>query len=245
MATTSPPPRASATAAERAAIRVTELSHRYGALEVLRDVSLRVEAGERVALLGPSGCGKSTLLGLVAGLERPSQGSVQAPPAALMPQKDLLLPWRSALDNAAIALENAGEPRRRARAAARELFDRFGLDAFAGARTWELSGGMRQRVAFVRTLLAGTPVLLLDEPFGALDAITRAVLQDWLGEALRDEPRTTLLVTHDVEEALVVCDRVVALSPRPGTVVLEAAGRWARSSPDLPAARERILAALR
>jgi NitT/TauT family transport system ATP-binding protein len=245
MATTSPPVRVPGTAADRSAIRVSHVSHRYAELEVLRDVSLNVEAGERVGLVGPSGCGKSTLLGLVAGLEPPTEGAVQAPPAALMPQKDLLLPWRTALDNAGIALENAGEPRRRARTAARALFARFDLEAFAGARTWELSGGMRQRVAFVRTLLAGTPVLLLDEPFGALDAITRGELQDWLCDALRDEPRTTLLVTHDVEEALVVCDRVLALSARPGSVVLEAPGRLARSSPDLPAARERILQALR
>jgi NitT/TauT family transport system ATP-binding protein len=245
MATTSPPLPASPTAAAPARIRVSDVSHRYGELEVLRGVSLAVEAGERVALVGPSGCGKSTLLGLIAGLERPAAGTVEAPPAALMPQKDLLLPWRTALDNAGIALENAGTPRRRARERARAMFARFGLERFAGARTWELSGGMRQRVAFVRTLLADTPVLLLDEPFGALDAITRGELQDWLCEALREEPRTTLLVTHDVEEALVVCDRVLVLSARPGTVVLDAAGGYPRDSSELPAARARVLGALR
>ena len=139
-----------------------------------------------------------------------------------MPQRDLLLPWRSALDNAGIALENAGRPRADARAAAMPLFDRFGLAGFAGSPPGSLSGGMRQRVAFLRTLLAGKPVLLLDEPFASLDAITREDLQDWLAEALAAEPRTVLLVTHDVDEALKLADRVVVLSGRPARVVLVA-----------------------
>jgi NitT/TauT family transport system ATP-binding protein len=227
------------------AVRMERVGHRYGALETLRDVTLQVDPGEAVGIVGQSGCGKSTLLSLIAGLEAPGTGSVVAQPAALMPQKDLLMPWRSALDNACIALQNRGLQRAEARDRAWALFDALGLARFARAHTWELSGGIRQRVAFVRTLLAETPILLLDEPFGALDQITRAELQDWLCEALAAEPRTLVLVTHDVEEALVVCDRVLALSPRPGTVVREEPGRLPRSSAQLAESRARLLEALR
>ena len=129
-----------------------------------------------------------------------------------MPQRDCLLPWRTALDNACLALENQGVPRREARRRAAPLFERFQLDGAESLRPAQLSGGMRQRVAFLRTLLAGKDVLLLDEPFGALDAITRAELQEWLNALLAAEPRTVLLVTHDVEEALLVCDRVIVLA---------------------------------
>jgi ABC-type nitrate/sulfonate/bicarbonate transport system ATPase subunit len=130
----------------------------------------------------------------------------------LMPQRDCLLPWRTALDNAGIALENAGVPRREARLRAAPLFAQFGLAGSEHLRPAKLSGGMRQRVAFLRTLLADKPVLLLDEPFGALDAITRAELQQWLADALDATPRTVILVTHDVEEALLLCERVLVLA---------------------------------
>jgi NitT/TauT family transport system ATP-binding protein len=191
----------------------------FGDVVALDGLTLDVAPGETVAVVGPSGCGKSTLLELVCGLQQPDSGTVSAAPAALMPQRDALLPWLSALDNAGLALRVAGRSREDARAAARPYFGAFGLDGFEAARPAELSGGMRQRVAFVRTLLAGTPVLCLDEPFGALDALTRVQLQGWLAEALRSEPRTVLLVTHDVEEAVVLADRVVLLSARPGRVV--------------------------
>jgi NitT/TauT family transport system ATP-binding protein len=138
-----------------------------------------------------------------------------------MPQHDLLVPWRDAVGNAALALECAGARRGEARRRARPLFERFGLAEFERARPAELSGGMRQRVAFLRTLLADRPVLLLDEPFGALDSITRGAMQDWLMDALVREPRTVLLVTHDVDEALLLADRVAVLSPRPGRVRAE------------------------
>jgi ABC-type nitrate/sulfonate/bicarbonate transport system ATPase subunit len=162
------------------------------------------------------------------------------------------MPWRDALGNACVAIENGGCGRRRARAEARPLFSRLGLEGFEQKRTWELSGGMRQRVAFARTLLAGKDVLLLDEPFGALDAITRAELQEWLRAALRAEPRTTVLVTHDIEEALLVCDRVAVMSARPGRIVLELDAGYgdreraaAIASPPFLEARSRALAALR
>jgi NitT/TauT family transport system ATP-binding protein len=152
-----------------------------------------------------------------------------------MPQRDLLLPWLRAIDNAALALRNRGAGREAARRAAHPLFQKFGLEGFELARPSELSGGMRQRVAFLRTLLADKPVLLLDEPFGALDTITRGDMQEWLAEALAVEPRTVLLVTHDVEEALYLCDRVAVLSPRPARIVSEIEVPSPRTAPRLEA----------
>jgi ABC-type nitrate/sulfonate/bicarbonate transport system ATPase subunit len=205
-----------------------------GAGVILEGVSLAYAAanGTRVqalggvslhAVVGPSGCGKTTLLELVCGLRAPDAGMVACAPAVLMPQRDLLLPWLSALDNAALALRIAGLSRAQARKRASLLFVELGLHGFERARPHELSGGMRQRVAFLRTLLAGKPVLCLDEPFGALDAITRAEMQDWLAATLARETRTAVLVTHDVEEAVLLADRVLVLSPRPGRAVAELA----------------------
>ncbi|MDO8209388.1 ABC transporter ATP-binding protein [Conexibacter sp. CPCC 206217] len=193
---------------------------RDGAVEALRGMELRARPGELVAVVGASGCGKSTLLELICGLQPPDSGSVRSDPAVLMPQRDLLLPWASALDNAALALRARGLGRDEARAQAQPLFTRFGLAGFERARPAALSGGMRQRVAFVRTLLAGKPVLALDEPFAALDALTRQELHGWLIATLAAEPRTVVLVTHDVEEAVLLADRVVVMSPRPGRAVL-------------------------
>jgi ABC-type nitrate/sulfonate/bicarbonate transport system ATPase subunit len=198
--------------------------------------------------VGPSGCGKTTLLELVCGLQRPDEGRIDAAPAVLMPQRDLLLPWLSALDNAALALRANGASRRDARAAAAPWLERAGLIDFAHARPHELSGGMRQRVSFVRSLLAGKPVLALDEPFASLDAITRAEMQAWLSDTLQDERRTVLLVTHDVEEAVVLGDRVLVLSRRPGTVLADLAVPLprprARTDAALVALRAEILLAL-
>jgi len=210
---------------------------------------MSMATGEFVAVMGPSGCGKSTLLELVCGLLEPDAGSVEAAGAVLMPQRDLLLPWLGALDNAALALRLAGASRAAARDRARPLFAALGLEGFENARPHALSGGMRQRVAFLRTLLAGKPVLCLDEPFGALDAITRADMQAWLADALTREPRTVLLVTHDVEEAVLLADRVVVLSPRPGRVRTVVAVDLPRprtaTDPAVAALRARALEALR
>jgi ABC-type nitrate/sulfonate/bicarbonate transport system ATPase subunit len=195
---------------------------RHGAcVPALAGVSLRANHGELLAVVGPSGCGKTTLLELICGLQTPDAGTIVCAPAALMPQRDLLLPWLSAVDNAALALRIARRPRAEARGRAAELFVELGLEGFEQAHPHELSGGMRQRVAFLRTLLSGKLVLCLDEPFGALDAITREEMQGWLGRALASEPRTVVLVTHDVEEAVVLADRVTVLSPRPGRVQAE------------------------
>ena len=229
-------------------VTIAGVEKSYGPVRALDGVTLRARAREVVAVAGPSGCGKSTLLELVCGLQRPDAGTVAAAPAALMPQRDGLLPWLSALDNAALALRVAGVGRAAARTAAHEHFAAFGLEGFERARPRELSGGMRQRVAFLRTLLAGRPLLCLDEPFGALDALTRLTMQRWLADALEREPRTVLLVTHDVEVAVLLADRIVLLSPRPGRVVatLDVPLRRPRhrSDPEVVALRERALAAL-
>jgi NitT/TauT family transport system ATP-binding protein len=217
-------------------------------VSALAGVSLHAAPGEIVAVVGPSGCGKTTLLELVCGLIEPGAGTVHAAPAALMAQRDLLLPWRSAVDNAALALRVAGVGREPARARARALLRDFGLEGFERARPHELSGGMRQRVAFARTLLSGRTVLCLDEPFAALDALTRQEMQDWLAGALAVVPRTVVLVTHDVEEAIVLADRVVVLSPRPGRVVttldVGVPRPRRRTDADLVALRERAMGAL-
>ena len=194
---------------------------RRGAVEALAGCSLRVERGEVAAVVGPSGCGKTTLLELICGLQAPTAGTVRSEPAALMPQRDLLLPWLGSLDNAGLVLRARGAGRDEARRQAAPWLERFGLAGFERTRPAELSGGMRQRVSFLRTLLAGKPVLALDEPFAALDAITRAEMQGWLSHVLETEPRTVVLVTHDVEEAIVLADRVFVMSPRPGHVVAD------------------------
>jgi ABC-type nitrate/sulfonate/bicarbonate transport system ATPase subunit len=230
-------------------VQITGVTRRFGDVVALRDVSLRAAPGEVVAVVGPSGSGKSTLLELVCGLQAPDSGTVVAGRAVLMPQRDLLLPWLDARDNAALPLRIAGVGRDAARARAHALLVQLGLDGFGGARTWELSGGMRQRVAVARTLLAGAPILCLDEPFGALDAITRADTQRWLAEVLAQEPRTVLLVTHDVEEAAVLADRIVVLSARPGRVVADLRADLPRprdpTDPAVVAIRAEALAALR
>ncbi|HEX7280160.1 MAG TPA: ATP-binding cassette domain-containing protein [Solirubrobacterales bacterium] len=239
------------------------VAHSYGDLQTLARIDLRIPPHSVIGLVGPSGCGKSTLLELVCGLAEPGAGRIEVggestaeqrlARCALMPQRDLLLPWYSAIDNAALALRNQGMRREEARAGAAALFERFGLAGFEGAWPAELSGGMRQRVAFLRTLVAGKPVLALDEPFAALDAITRGEMQEWLAAALRADPRTVVLVTHDVEEALYLCDRVAILSARPARIVAELAGPAPRAAgrdaavtdPEFAAAREEALRALR
>jgi NitT/TauT family transport system ATP-binding protein len=246
-----------------AALSIRRLEHSYGELLAIERLDLEVPAHGVLGLVGPSGCGKSTLLELIAGLQQPSGGEIEVGGAldpaerlarcAFMPQRDMLLPWLSAIDNAALALRNRGVRRRAARAEAGGLFERFGLAGFERTRPAELSGGMRQRVAFLRTLVSGKPVLALDEPFASLDAITRAEMQGWLAAALAADPRTVVLVTHDVEEALYLCDRVAVLSARPGRVVEELSAPEPRApdrdaavtDPAFVAARERAMHALR
>ena len=235
------------------AIALSDVSRAYkdgrgGQTQTLREISLSAPRGSVLAVVGPSGCGKTTLLELICGLQRPDAGTIVGEPAVLMPQRDLLLPWLNAVDNAALALRIAGDTRARARARGAALFGELGLGGFERARPHELSGGMRQRVAFVRTLLSGKPVLCLDEPLSALDAITRQEMQEWLTGALVREPRTVVLVTHDVEEAIVLADTVAVLSARPGRVVTELQVDLPRprrrTDPAVVALRERALQAL-
>jgi NitT/TauT family transport system ATP-binding protein len=233
-------------------VRVCSVCHsfatRRGEVVALDEISLRARAGEIVAVVGPSGCGKTTLLELICGLQTPTRGTVQAAPAALMPQRDLLRPWLSAIDNAALALRARGVDRGAAREVVAPWLERFGLSGFERSRPAELSGGMRQRVSFLRSLLAGKPVLALDEPFASLDAITRAEMQGWLAHVLAEESRTVVLVTHDVEEAVVLADRVVVMSARPGRVAAEIEitepRPRRRTDPAVVALRERALTAL-
>jgi ABC-type nitrate/sulfonate/bicarbonate transport system ATPase subunit len=207
------------------------VTRRFGETVAVAGIDLEVPLHGRLSIVGPSGCGKSTLLGMICGLDEPDEGTIQVLDAisaverlrrcAWMPQRDLLLPWRDVLGNAALALENRGTRRKAARRQVAPLVERFGLAGFENRLPHQLSGGMRQRVSFLRTLVAGKEVLLLDEPFGALDSITRADLQQWLRGALDAEPRTTVLVTHDVEEALLIGQRVVVMSARPGRIVAQ------------------------
>jgi ABC-type nitrate/sulfonate/bicarbonate transport system ATPase subunit len=219
-----------------------------GRVQALDGLSLHANPEEIVAVVGPSGCGKSTLLELVCGLQKPDAGTIRADPAALMPQRDALLPWLNAIDNAALALRARGLSRAEARDRTAPWLERFGLTEFERARPAELSGGMRQRISFLRSLLAGKPVLALDEPFASLDAITRVQMQGWLAHVLEREPRTVVLVTHDVEEAVVLADRVVVLSPRPGRTVAEIevdlARPRARTDPAVVSLREQAFETL-
>lgn len=198
-------------------------------LPVLDDVDFHVSEGEFVTIIGPSGCGKSTLLNIIAGLEEPNQGTIwlrDTEPAqrlgrvAYMHQKDLLLPWRTVLDNAVLGLEVQGVSRAQARQRAEALMERFGLKGFERAYPSALSGGMRQRAAFLRTVLSERDLVLLDEPFGALDALTRAQMQEWLLDLWAGFHKTIVLVTHDVDEAVFLSDRIYLMTARPGRVKL-------------------------
>ncbi len=246
-----------------AGISFTAVRKSFGGIAALDGVTFEVERHSRIGIVGPSGGGKSTLLHVAAGLLEPDGGVVAVDGAtepqgrlarcAMMPQRDLLLPWRTALDNAIIALQNRGIGRDEARAKTRPYFERFGLAEFEDVWPSQLSGGMRQRVSFLRTLMAEKDVLLLDEPFGALDSITRAQMQEWLLRALREVPRTVLLVTHDVEEALLLSQTVIVMSARPGRLVkvletgLDSTGNSRReivTSPAFVSLREQALEAI-
>ena len=204
-----------------------------GEVEAVVNLTFKVEEGEFLTIIGPSGCGKSTLLRLLAGLEQPDSGQIvlQRQPLpdpsdrqgrfGYMPQRDTLLPWRTVLENVILGVELAGGNRDSAREEARQLLPLFGLDGFENNWPSTLSGGMRQRAALLRTFLAGYDILLLDEPFGALDALTRRMLQQWLLSVRTRFSKTILFITHDVDEALLLGDRMLVFSPRPGRITAD------------------------
>lgn len=196
-------------------------------IQALRPTSFSVEPGQFVSIIGPSGCGKSTLFNIIAGLLTPTAGQVlsegesileRAGYVGYMLQKDMLLPWRTILDNVILGLEIRRVPRREALERAMPLIRRYGLEGFENHYPHELSGGMRQRAALLRTLLYDRDILLLDEPFGALDAQTRLDMQNWLLNIWQDVKKTVLFVTHDIDEALYLSDKVLVFSSRPGYI---------------------------
>ncbi|MCD0499082.1 ABC transporter ATP-binding protein [Achromobacter sp. MY14] len=202
----------------------------FGDLPVVDGFTSEFKSGELVALVGPSGCGKSTLLHLAAGLEKPTQGSVLAdgkpvagphPSRTLVFQEHALYPWLTLEDNVALALEFQNVGKKPAREAARQWLERVSLAGFEHYYPHQVSGGMRQRAALARAFIAQPKTMLMDEPFGALDALTRLSLQDVLRQLIAQEKPTVLLVTHDVDEALFLADRIVVFSPRPARVLRE------------------------
>ena len=231
-----------------------------GVLQALSGIDLAIDSGRFVSLLGPSGCGKSTLFNIIAGLLQPTAGRVLIDGndatgtigrVGYMLQKDLLLNWRTVLDNVILGMEIKGVPRREARRRALPLLQKYGLAGFEHLHPDVLSGGMRQRAALFRTLLFDTDVILLDEPFGALDALTRGQMQEWLLKLWADFGKTVVFVTHDVDEAIYLSDQIHVMGARPGRVLETIAVDLPRPrlhgtvlSPLFAAVKERCLALL-
>ena len=223
-----------------ALLTVSGVRFDYEDIPVLDNVDLSVNRGEFVALVGPSGCGKSTLLNLISGLLSPSKGTVSANGifdssgrlgnVSYMQQRDLLLPWRTIAENCQLGMELRSISGDVSKVRVKELAKSFGLSDVLNYMPWQLSGGMRQRAALMRTILLDNHVLLLDEPFGALDAITRSALQKWLLSVLVRNDKAVLLVTHDVEEAILLADRVMIMASEPGRIIAEVDVRLTDSS---------------
>ncbi|MEH7456370.1 ABC transporter ATP-binding protein [Bacillus sp. JJ1127] len=202
------------------------VSFHYDEKPIINGLDASVQEKEFVSIIGPSGCGKSTLFRLITGLEKPAAGTIQltettSHPVGYMPQKDMLLPWRTIIENAALPLECQGVKKKKAHLKAKDLLEQFGLQGYEQKYPKDLSGGMRQRVSFIRTLLTGGDILLLDEPFSALDALTKATLQEWLFEQWKQWQKTILFITHDVEEALFLSNRILVVTEQPITNLTE------------------------
>jgi ABC-type nitrate/sulfonate/bicarbonate transport system ATPase subunit len=246
-------------------LRIDDVSMTFatpgGSFQALDHVTLAIPAGRFVSLIGPSGCGKSTIFNIAAGLQEPTAGRVLIDDldatgtigrVGYMLQKDLLLPWRTLVDNIILGMEIQGVPLRQAREKALPLLRRYGLAGFERAYPNALSGGMRQRAALLRTLLFDTDVILLDEPFGALDAQTKLQMQEWLLELWSDFGKTVIFVTHDVEEAIFLSDEVHVMGTRPGRIIETLAVdlprprlRSCTTTPVFTALKERCLELLR
>lgn len=202
------------------------VSFHYDEKPIINELNASIQDKEFVSIIGPSGCGKSTLFRLITGLEEASTGQIEltetkSHPVGYMPQKDMLLPWRTIIENAALPLECQGVQKKEAQIKAKELLHKFGLQGYETKYPKDLSGGMKQRVSFIRTLLTGGEILLLDEPFSALDALTKASLQEWLFEQWKEWEKTILFITHDVEEALFLSNRILVVEQQPITTLTE------------------------
>ncbi|MFL0400125.1 ABC transporter ATP-binding protein [Bacillus nitratireducens] len=202
------------------------VSFHYDEKPIINELNASIQDKEFVSIIGPSGCGKSTLFRLITGLEEASTGQIEltetkSHPVGYMPQKDMLLPWRTIIENAALPLECQGVQKKEAHVKAKELLHKFGLQGYEAKYPKDLSGGMRQRVSFIRTLLTGGEILLLDEPFSALDALTKASLQEWLFEQWKEWEKTILFITHDVEEALFLSNRIFVVENQPIATLTE------------------------
>ncbi|MFB7120258.1 ABC transporter ATP-binding protein [Bacillus tropicus] len=202
------------------------VSFHYDEKPIINELNASIQDKEFVSIIGPSGCGKSTLFRLITGLEEASTGQIEltetkSHPVGYMPQKDMLLPWRTIIENAALPLECQGVQKKEAQVKAKELLHKFGLQGYETKYPKDLSGGMRQRVSFIRTLLTGGEILLLDEPFSALDALTKASLQEWLFAQWKEWEKTILFITHDVEEALFLSNRIFVVENQPITTLTE------------------------
>jgi putative hydroxymethylpyrimidine transport system ATP-binding protein len=202
------------------------VSFHYDEKPIIDELNASIQDKEFVSIIGPSGCGKSTLFRLITGLEEASTGQIEltetkSHSVGYMPQKDMLLPWRTIIENAALPLECQGVQKKEAQVKAKELLHKFGLQGYEKKYPKDLSGGMRQRVSFIRTLLTGGEILLLDEPFSALDALTKASLQEWLFEQWKEWEKTILFITHDVEEALFLSNRILVVENQPIATLTE------------------------
>jgi len=218
-------------------LQLRDVAKSFGDTLALEATSLDIKDGSFVAIVGPSGCGKSTLFNVIAGLLTPDSGEIQvgdqvvtgtAGNVGYMLQKDLLMPWRTVEENITMAARLTRGVNDDDRAEARRVAEQYGLGEFLRHYPHALSGGMRQRVAFMRTLVTRHPLLLLDEPFGALDAQTRLEMQQWLLEVWKEAQRTVLFITHDVDESIFLSDRVLVMSPRPGRIIADLVNPLAR-----------------
>jgi NitT/TauT family transport system ATP-binding protein len=216
-------------------LEIEKLSKKYGDIEVIKDLNLHIKKGEFISIVGPSGCGKSTLFKIITGLLTEYTGRVSIEGSTVinkvisyLPQKDLLLPWKTLYENAAIPLEISGVKKEQWEEIISPLMEEFGLSGFENRYPHELSGGMRQRGGLLRSFLIDSDLMLLDEPFGALDALTRSSMQDWLLEIWERHNHSILFITHDIEEAIYLSDRVYIMSARPGRFLDELEIKFSR-----------------
>lgn len=203
-------------------IRIENISKSFDGDKIIDNISIDVREGELVSILGPSGCGKSTIFNMIAGLLKQDTGTVNVNgKLSYMYQKDLLLPYKTIIDNVSLPLVLRKEKKSKAREEVRQYFKVFGLEGYEDKYPKELSGGMRQRANFMRTYVNSNDIMLLDEPFGALDSITKSSMQKWLLDIRKKVTSTILLITHDIEEAILLSDRIYVISNKPSSVSME------------------------